>query len=141
MPQKVPKQVFGPLLVRKLVSKILLKSPNLVTLQKSKRSKWKKVGGRERKKFFSFCAKMRTKWPILSRQQTVEKASAGEDDPTKLLLGCAADIAQWIRLRLPFCHPGFESQAHHLRFIIYSHIFHLCFICRCICEKNENKHF
>ena len=27
-----------------------------------------------------------------------------------------ADIAQWIRLRLPFCHPEFESQAHHLRF-------------------------
>ena len=27
-----------------------------------------------------------------------------------------AAIAQWIRLRLPFCRPRFESQAHHLRF-------------------------
>ena len=27
-----------------------------------------------------------------------------------------AAIAQWIRLRLPSCRPGFESQAHHLRF-------------------------
>ena len=30
--------------------------------------------------------------------------------------------AQWIRLRLPSCGPGFESQARHLRFIIYSQI-------------------
>ena len=28
----------------------------------------------------------------------------------------AAAIAPWFRLRLPFCGPGFESQAHHLRF-------------------------
>ena len=28
----------------------------------------------------------------------------------------AATIAQWIRLCLPSCCPGFESQAHHLRF-------------------------
>ena len=27
-----------------------------------------------------------------------------------------AAIAQWICLRLPFCCPGFEFQAHHLRF-------------------------
>ena len=27
-----------------------------------------------------------------------------------------AAIAQWIRLRLPSCRPGFESQAHHLCF-------------------------
>ena len=27
-----------------------------------------------------------------------------------------AAIAQWIRLRLQFCCPGFESQAHHIRF-------------------------
>ena len=25
-------------------------------------------------------------------------------------------IAQWIRLHLPSCHHGFESQAHHLSF-------------------------
>ena len=24
--------------------------------------------------------------------------------------------AQWIRIRLPFCRPGFESQVHHLYF-------------------------
>ena len=28
-------------------------------------------------------------------------------------------IAHWIRLHLPFCHPGFESQAHHQSFFIY----------------------
>ena len=33
-----------------------------------------------------------------------------------------AVIAQWIRLRLPFSSPGFESQAHHLTFYIYSQI-------------------
>ena len=27
-----------------------------------------------------------------------------------------ATIAQWICLRLPFCCPGFESQAHNLLF-------------------------
>ena len=27
-----------------------------------------------------------------------------------------AAIAPWFRLRLPFCGPGFESQAHLLRF-------------------------
>ena len=30
-------------------------------------------------------------------------------------MGYAA-IVQWIRLPLPSCRPGFESQAHHLRF-------------------------
>ena len=30
--------------------------------------------------------------------------------------GRDAAIAQWIRLRLPSCRPGFESQAHHLCF-------------------------
>ena len=34
----------------------------------------------------------------------------------KLLSVGGATIAQWIRLRLPFCCPGFESQAHHLHF-------------------------
>ena len=35
-----------------------------------------------------------------------------------------AAIAQWIRLRLPSCRPGFESQANHLSFyfIYYSQI-------------------
>ena len=31
-----------------------------------------------------------------------------------------AAIAQWIRLHLPYLPPGFESQARHLRFFIYS---------------------
>ena len=30
--------------------------------------------------------------------------------------GWGAAIAQWIHLQLPSCHPGLESQAHHLRF-------------------------
>ena len=40
-----------------------------------------------------------------------------------------AAIAQWIFLRLPSCHPGFESQAHHLclfQFILFKlYICHL----------------
>ena len=51
-----------------------------------------------------------------------------------LLIGCSwsrdkfppirgATVVQWIQLRLPSCHPGFESQAHHLRF--YQIIFEL----------------
>ena len=31
-------------------------------------------------------------------------------------LSRGAAVAQWIHLRLPSCHPGFESQAHHLCF-------------------------
>ena len=39
-----------------------------------------------------------------------------------------AGIAQWIRLYLPSClPPGFESQAHHLRFFHLLSI--LCYIC------------
>ena len=41
-------------------------------------------------------------------------------------------IAQWIRLHLPSCCPGFESQAHHLRF--YNK-----FVLHLSREKNENK--
>ena len=37
-----------------------------------------------------------------------------------------AAIAQWIRLRLPSCRPGFESQAHHQCF--YQYIFVLCHV-------------
>ena len=33
-----------------------------------------------------------------------------------------AAIAQWIRSRLPSCRPGFESQAHHLRFFQFEFI-------------------
>ena len=44
-----------------------------------------------------------------------------------------AAIAQWIRLRLPSCRPGFESQAHHLCF------FNLYLSFELECEKNENK--
>ena len=31
-----------------------------------------------------------------------------------------AAIAQWIRLRLPSCGPGFESQAQHLHFAFFN---------------------
>ena len=34
----------------------------------------------------------------------------------KKLLNRSAVIAKWIRLHLPSCRPGFESQAYHLRF-------------------------
>ena len=43
-----------------------------------------------------------------------------------------ATIAQWIRLRIQSCHPGFESQAHHLSF--YQFVFELCLV-----EKTKTK--
>ena len=52
---------------------------------------------------------------LCKRQQQKQK----QPTVTKLITTTAArgsTIAQWIRLRLPFCHPGFESQAHHLHF-------------------------
>ena len=42
-----------------------------------------------------------------------------------------AAIALWFRLRLPSCSPGFESQAHHLRFFQ--------FVLGLRREKSENK--
>ena len=42
------------------------------------------------------------------------KLSATEWSLTNIARGAA--MAQWIRLRLPSCRPGFESQAHHLHF-------------------------
>ena len=50
-----------------------------------------------------------------------------------------AAIAQWIRLRLPSWRPGFESQAHHLRFFQFKivQIVYLSFELEY--EKNENK--
>ena len=44
-----------------------------------------------------------------------------------------AAIAQWIHLRLPSCHPGFESQARHLHFFISEIVLYLSL------EKKENK--
>ena len=49
----------------------------------------------------------------------------------KMFKKLSAAIAQRIRLRLPFCCPGFESQAHHL-------CFHK-FIKMCNVENDENK--
>ena len=37
-----------------------------------------------------------------------------------------ATIAQWIRLLLPSCRPGFESLVHHQSF--YQFIFDLCYV-------------
>ena len=45
-----------------------------------------------------------------------------------------AAIAPWYRLRLPSCGPGFESQAHHLRFFQFVLLKLLLEL-----EKNENK--
>ena len=36
-----------------------------------------------------------------------------------------AAVAQWIRLRLPSCRPGFDSQAHHLCFFQFQFEFKL----------------
>ena len=42
----------------------------------------------------------------------------------KRFANIAAAIAQWIRLRLPSCSPGFKSQAHRVCFYLF--IFELC---------------
>ena len=44
-----------------------------------------------------------------------------------------AAIAQWIRLHLPSCRLGFESQAHHLRFLQSNFV--LC--CHCVEERTK----
>ena len=50
---------------------------------------------------------------------------------TNNILICGV-IVQWIRLCLQSCHPGFESQAHHLHFYqIKFELFHV--------EKTKNK--
>ena len=43
-----------------------------------------------------------------------------------------AVIAPWFRLRLPSCGPGYESQAHHLRFF-------QCVLLKLYWDTNENK--
>ena len=48
-----------------------------------------------------------------------------------------ATIAQWIRLCLPFCCPGFDSQAHQLCFYHYSQI--CAIFVHAMWEKNKNK--
>ena len=49
-----------------------------------------------------------------------------------------AAIAQWNHQRLPSCGPGFKSQAHQLRFLIY--IVQIIYLSlEWDCEKNKNK--
>ena len=48
-----------------------------------------------------------------------------------------AAIAQWIRLRLPSCRPGFESQANHLHF--FQFILFKLYICIWIGMWKEQK--
>ena len=43
--------------------------------------------------------------------------------PNNIYPNCKKQLAQWIRLHLPSCSPGFESQAHHLSF--YQLVFEL----------------
>ena len=46
-------------------------------------------------------------------------------------------IAKLFYLRLPSCHPGFESQAHHLHFY---HLHIVKFVLYLSRDKYENKH-
>ena len=48
-----------------------------------------------------------------------------------------ATIAQWIHLCLPISHPGFESQACHIRF--YHLQSNLCYICLCFVKRTKIK--
>ena len=60
-----------------------------------------------RQKDFNFCNK-----------HAWERTTANVVKPyRKTTYVWGAAIAQWIRLHLPYCCPGFESQAHHLRFL------------------------
>ena len=52
------------------------------------------------------------------------------NEANTLLKGGA--IAQWIRLRPPSCHPGFESRAHIYNFIVYS-------VCASVCHVKRTK--
>ena len=51
----------------------------------------------------------------------------------KIFVSWGAAIAQWICVRLPYCHPRFESQAHHLHFL-YSN-----FVLYCHCVEKRTK--
>ena len=50
-------------------------------------------------------------------------------------MGHSLGEAQLICLRLPFCYPGFESQAHYLCF--YQFIFELCQVEKTKINKRE----
>ena len=52
--------------------------------------------------------------------------------PHQKLSHLMAAIAPWFRLRLPSCSPGFESQAHHLRFFQFV-------LLKLYRENNKNK--
>ena len=74
----------------------------------------------------------------LTSEEKVSQRLGSEIGQTRTLevknikIGGAA-VAQWIRSRLPSCRPGFESQAHHLRF------FQIWKIWIVACWKDENK--
>ena len=55
--------------------------------------------------------------------------------PFKINFNRGATIAQWIRMRLPSCCPGFESQAHHPCFSQF--IFDLCHVEKMKINKKE----
>ena len=49
-----------------------------------------------------------------------------------------AAIAQWSRLRLPFCRPWLECQAHHLHFY-HTIVVNMCYICHVKRTKKNKK--
>ena len=53
-------------------------------------------------------------------------------------MGHSLGEAQLICLRLPFCYPGFESQAHYLCF--YQFIFELCQVEKTKINKRGDRH-
>ena len=58
-----------------------------------------------------------------------------EFDTKNRCFSWGAAITQWIRLRLPSCHPGFDSQADHLNF--YHLLPNLCTICPCSVKRTK----
>ena len=106
--QKLPKngEDWGKIIVAKCFkgfpkSKI---SPNLVTLVVQCR-KWEK--------FLSLQKHNPLSLPHVSKAACLNQP---ESQKGKFGMISGAAIAPWFRLCLPSCGPGFESQAHHLRF-------------------------
>ena len=86
------------------------------TFQKEKEM-WKRGKSLNRADFKTFLI-----YPSAAESYTTDEArqnlileSSGKLGVFLKKIGGAA-ITQWIRLRLPSCHPGYDSQAHHLCF-------------------------
>ena len=70
----------------------------------------------------------------LEKNETKQKEAGIGPYLKKTFLLWRAVIAQWIRLHQPFWSPWFESQAHHLHFLVK-----FCTLFVIVWGKDENK--